>query len=497
MQKVSPSLMAFKKNVIKYRFVLLFIAVGVLFLPQIQPTGEEAPDFVYFFGRFHPLIIHFPIVLVFLVLVFEVLKHFKIGPVSANLIGFILAIALLGSLVAVGLGFLLFYTGEYSGDIMQQHLWGGVILTASLSMACFLFLHNYQSASSGSYFAYFSVLVFANVALFYTSHQGGSLTHGSEFLTEYLPSIHKQDNDWVPKPMEEMLVFEDMIIPIMDKKCMSCHNSNKTKGGLILTSYEDILQGGKSEHPTLKPGDLGQSELYQRVMLPRDDDKHMPPDGKVPLTQEEVTLLEWWITNGAEPELLVQEAAQDPKMQPFITTFISDLETQRKARYMQQKELESMIVSVSSGNRYKLSLDEFGDGKIALSMSFPPTSFEDNDLIDLQPLFPQISKASMVSSNITDDALYYVAQMSSLRELYLQQTKINGSGLVFLGNLSKLQLLDLSKTAIEDGHLLHVLKIESLQDLYLNSTQVSTEVIKAIQVNRPDMTIHLERGNLF
>ncbi|WP_158856415.1 c-type cytochrome domain-containing protein [Lunatibacter salilacus] len=497
MQKVSPSFMAFKKNVIKYRFVLLFIAVGVLFLPQIQPTGEEAPDFVYFFGRFHPLIIHFPIVLVFLVLVFELLKRFNIGAVSANLTGSILAIALLGSLVAVGLGFLLFYTGEYSGDIMQQHLWGGVILTASLALACFLFLHNYKSESSGSYLSYLSVLVFANVALIYTSHQGGSLTHGSEFLTEYMPSLNEPENDWEPKPMEEMLVFEDMIIPIMDKKCMSCHNSNKTKGGLILTSYEDILQGGKSEHPTLKPGDLGQSELYQRVMLPRDDEKHMPPDGKVPLSHEEITLLEWWISNGAEPELLVQEAAQDPQMQPFITTFITDLENQRKARYMQQKELESMIVSVSSGNRYKLSLDEFGDGRIALSMAFPPTSFEDNDLMDLQPLFPQISKASMVASNITDDALYYIGQMSSLRELYLQQTKINGSGLVFLGNLPKLQLLDLSKSAIEDGHLLHVLKIGSLQELYLNSTQVSPEVIKAIQVNRPDVTIHLERGNFF
>ncbi|HSI76490.1 MAG TPA: DUF2231 domain-containing protein, partial [Lunatimonas sp.] len=219
MQKVSPSFMAFKKNVIKYRFVLLFIAVGVLFLTLVQPTGEKAPDFVYFFGRFHPLIIHFPIVLVFLVLVFEVLKRFETGAVSANLIGFILALALLGSLVAVGLGFLLFYTGEYSGDIMQQHLWGGVILTASLALACFLFLHNYQSRSSGSYLSYFSVLVFANVALLYTSHQGGSLTHGSEFLTEYMPSINKLEDVREPNPMDEMLDFEEMIIPIMDKKC--------------------------------------------------------------------------------------------------------------------------------------------------------------------------------------------------------------------------------------------------------------------------------------
>ena len=70
-----------------------------------------------------------------------------------------------------------------------------------------------------------------------------------------------------------------------------------------MSSYEEILKGGKSEHSTLKPGSTAESEIYRRVMLPELDEDHMPPEGKVPLTKEEISLLEWWIEKGAEPSL--------------------------------------------------------------------------------------------------------------------------------------------------------------------------------------------------
>lgn len=392
---------------------------------------------------------------------------------------------------------MLYYTGEYVGDVMQQHLWAGTALTASMAIACFLFLSFYHSGSTAIYTSYFLVLLFANVVLIYTSHQGGSLTHGSEYLTEYMPALIKTQETWEPKPVEEMLVYEDMIVPFLDKKCMSCHNSNKAKGGLVMSSYEEILKGGKSEHPTLKPGSAAESEMYRRVMLPESDEDRMPPEGKVPLTKEEISLLEWWIEKGAEPSLKVTEASHDQKIQPFFASYLAEMENQQRARHMQKKDLENMIRSIATGNRFTLRLDPYHNGKIALSMSFPVSTFEDNDFITIQPLLSQISKASFVSSNITDDGFYYIGQMSSLRELYLQKTKIKGSGLIYLSNLPNLQLLDLSKTEVTDGQLLHILQIPSLQDLYLNSTPVSKEVREAIQQNRPDLNVHLERGSLF
>lgn len=481
----------------QYRFVFLVVAVAVLFLPFIPSAEDTVSGMVYFLGRFHPLVIHFPVVLVLLVLVLELVRWLRLWMVNAATLAFLLVIALIGSLTSLGLGFMLYYTGEYVGSTMQQHLWGGVLLTATLSIALYFFLSYHRSASKGVYALYISFLTIANLALIFTSHQGGSLTHGSEFLTEYMPRLIQAEEKWEPKPMEAMLVYEDMIVPFLDKKCMSCHNENKAKGGLIMTSYEALLKGGKSEHPTLTPGMLTNSDMYRRVMLPAEDDDHMPPDGKVPLNEDEIALLAWWIEEGADPGLKVQEAILDTNIQPLIETYRAELEVQQRARFLQTQSLEKLIQTVSTGGQYVLQVDPYEEASIALSMPFPPAAFEDEDLLSAQPLFPRISKASFIGSNITDDALYHIGQMTTLRELYLQQTPIKGEGLIHLSNLQNLKLLDLSKTNITDGQLLHVLRLPVLEDLYLNGTNISPSILEAIQQNQPDLNIYLERGDLF
>ncbi len=481
-----------------YRYALLVLAVLLPLLPLIPLQNSKVPDTVFFLGRFHPLIVHFPIVLVGLALVFELLQKFQWVTISKVLQGFVLGIGLLGSLAALTMGMFLYATGEYSGDLVYAHLWGGILLSITFCVACYFFLENAKKERPIVHTSYLSFLIVANIALVYTSHQGGSLTHGADYLTEYMPSWTKPAaEEYHPKPLEEMLVYEDMIIPFMDKKCMSCHNSNKSKGGLVMTHYEGLLKGGKSGKPTLNPGSVDESELIQRVLLPEGHDDRMPPEGKSPLTAEEISIMEWWVAEGASTDLKLESARSDPKIEPFIADYLQRLEQQQKAKYMQEQALESMIVQVANDKKFQLGMDKYGDGKIALSMAFPPSSFEDKDLTELQPLFSQISKASLVASGISDDGLYHIGQMDGLKELYLQQTSIDGSGLVYLTELPNLQLLNLSKTRVDDGNLLHVLKMDSLEELYLNDTEVSKEVIEALKKNRPKLRVSLERGNFF
>ena len=37
-----------------------------------------------------------------------------------------------------------------------------------------------------------------------------------------------------------------VVMPILDNKCVKCHNQNKSKGDLIMNSKEAILKGGES-----------------------------------------------------------------------------------------------------------------------------------------------------------------------------------------------------------------------------------------------------------
>ena len=65
--------------------------------------------------------------------------------------------------------------------------------------------------------------------------------------------------------------------PILLNKCISCHGGEKIKGALQLTSIETIKKGGKH----------GQ-QIENRIHLPIEDDRHMPPNDKMQLTKEDL-----------------------------------------------------------------------------------------------------------------------------------------------------------------------------------------------------------------
>ena len=104
--------------------------------------------------------------------------------------------------------------------------------------------------------------------------------------------------------------FEKEILPILDAKCMKCHETEHTdatgklkkpKGGLVLDTAEGIKKGGK-EHgdKNLVPGKADDSRLYVVTTLAISDDAAMPPEGKAdPLTDAEKALLKKWIDEGA------------------------------------------------------------------------------------------------------------------------------------------------------------------------------------------------------
>src|SRR5437762_13998661 len=73
---------------------------------------------------------------------------------------------------------------------------------------------------------------------------------------------------------------------ILRSNCLSCHNDEKKKGGLRLTSRENALKGGDNG-PVLIPRKPNES-LLAKVLLP-DSDPHMPP--KKQLSEQDITTL--------------------------------------------------------------------------------------------------------------------------------------------------------------------------------------------------------------
>ena len=101
--------------------------------------------------------------------------------------------------------------------------------------------------------------------------------------------------------------FEQDIAPILEAKCLSCHNSNLLKGDFSMATLDDI-QAASDQY--VIPGNAADSMLY-RITLPLDEGKkpEMPEEGEA-LTEAETKSLAAWIDAGAEwPQGLVLKEA--------------------------------------------------------------------------------------------------------------------------------------------------------------------------------------------
>lgn len=485
-----------KKALLKMKslpFLLLPLFFYLLLLLLPMETATQNPLMV-FLGRFHPLMLHFPIVLILLTTAFILLgklnPHFEKPVIIRSLLGS----SVLFTLVAIMAGYLLFISDAYTGSLAKNHFYGALITGGGITVSFLLYEWRHAN-NKPTGFIFFIFLALTNLALAYTSHMGGSLTHGADYLTEplarLLPSKIEQKNP------EDMLLYEDIVATVLESKCVNCHNENKTKGDLLLNSHGALLEAGKSGQNAVVPGDPGASELMVRIRLPEDHDDRMPPDGKPGLTESELSVLSFWIANGASQEVKMGEVkdtimlARLEQMMPDIQQAQYKILEDRAAFEAAQKELETIAskigVTVSPDDRIN---EKF----FAMKMKFPPPPFGTEELQAFSPFFPFFSRISLASSNVKDDDLFFLAKMTELRELVLQKTAITGEGLPYLKDLPHLEVLNLSFTPLEDAHLLHLLAFKSLKKIYLFGTPVKTELIDAFQKHRPEVALILEEG---
>jgi hypothetical protein len=111
----------------------------------------------------------------------------------------------------------------------------------------------------------------------------------------------------LPSVVRADVSFEKDVLPVLKRRCFSCHDERKGKGGLRLDVRSRALKGGESGKKSILPGHPDESELLKRVRAT--DDTMMPPDGDR-LTAAQVAALKAWIAAGAKwPDALANESA--------------------------------------------------------------------------------------------------------------------------------------------------------------------------------------------
>lgn len=484
-----------------YLILFLLAAVGILALPFLPLPEGERSHWNYFIGRFHILLVHFPVVMILVLVALELWEWRSPAAQWGNLLPTIWGISLFSCFFTVLAGYSLLRTGEYQGELVGQHLWGGVILSLCLILATLIRFEWISGFARVKKIAYPTLLLALAGLVIYTSHLGGSLTHGPDFLTEHAPQLRPlPSSEAEQKPVTELLVFQDLLLPALENRCISCHNENKTKGDLLMTSFAALQKGGKSAKPMLVAGEPEASEMYHRILLPLSDDDRMPPNQKTGLSEDEVALLHWWITEGASPEMKLGEGPPGPDGPALMERYLPQLFQAQRLKLRQAEEMEALSQELAKvGEKLQLIIepDVNAPGYFAVSQTIPPGLVNNESLVKLRPYATLISKLSLPGSDITDDGLYEIARMTNLQQLYLPKTCINGEGLAYLQSLKSLRTLNLSFSFLKDEGVLKLLDLSPLKKVYLFGTEVHPNVLEAIRKNSPTLQLLEEEGPYF
>ncbi len=88
--------------------------------------------------------------------------------------------------------------------------------------------------------------------------------------------------------------FQDQILPLVENHCAKCHNPDKKKGDLDLTTYSGITKGGASG-AVAQSGNPEASKLYR--VLTHDEEPTMPPN-RPRLADKDLEVFKRWILDG-------------------------------------------------------------------------------------------------------------------------------------------------------------------------------------------------------
>ena len=443
------------------------------------------PTWLQVVGRMHPLLLHFPIVLLIIAAVWE-------GFVSRNVTAsgarqeevakhemgdWILLSAALTAAISAVMGLFLSQEEGYNAEAIAWHKWTGVAV--SLTSFTWFTLRNSLRETRGLSLMASAISL---VAVVLAGHQGANITHGEGFLTA--PLNPKNASSEVS--LENAVVFKDMVRPILEKKCIGCHNSQKAKGVLIMETQELLLKGGKNGKLwDLTTVDLGL--MMQRVHLPLDEKKHMPPIGKPQLTDEERAILFHWIKNGADFNKKVTELKDTDTLRILANRI---LKTSKTENYTFQAADENTIKKLN--NNYRV-ITPLALNSPALSVEFFAASiFKQAHLKELESLKEQIVHLNLSKMPVQDEDLKSISSFKNLRKLNLSFTQIIGATLSELKNLNELHELSLSGTGVKTTDLEVLKGMPHLSTLHIWNTAIAQKDLATLKTQLPN--IYIESG---
>jgi uncharacterized membrane protein len=473
-----------------------------------------------FIGHLHPVIVHLPIGILLLGVLMMVYEHYS--KVDLQLpISFAFLVGSISAVLACIAGWILSNSGEYDALLVQKHQWTG-ISTAVIGLLVY-FLKQYRKL----------LAVILTLLVFITGHYGGTLTHGENYLfnsnensnTSQVDTIKVEAKKFTQTisngadslTIETHNIYKEQIAPLLKLRCYNCHAALKQKNGLRLDGEMFIKKGGKNGK-IFVAGNTFKSPLYTSLVLPIDDEKHMPPKGKHQLNQNEILIIERWIKSGASFEDIIdtisnnelvknvasQNTIADKNILATPAKVNSEI-TETKKGVVENNNIKGVVKNTNLPNPAPINtaiIEDFKQKNIILTNIAEGSNFvmanfvnvvpfNNSSLQALKSINEQLAVLKLTNLPINDDDLKVVADLKNIKKLNVENTLITDNGLDYIKQLSQLEQLNLYGTNISDEGIIRLADLKYLSVLYLWKTKVTLNGIEQFKKLNPKVTIEM------
>lgn len=449
----------------------IFIVFLLLFGSKIV-----IPTWLQPVGRMHPLILHFPIVVLIMAMMLEFFRfkeRFRTEKLYHDFTDYLWLTGAIFAAITAIMGLFLSKEPGYEGDTLLWHKWLGaavVFVSTGIYWCRTAGWYNVKFARFGAAFVVLSLVV--------AGHFGADLTHGNNFV---LAPVWHNEKELVP--LDKAYVYKDVIQPIFESKCISCHNPDKTKGGLMLIDEKSILKGGK-DGKLMVPGQPNISLLLQRIHLDAGDKKHMPPAGKPQLTHDEMKLLYLWVKENADFKNKVIGLPEKDSLRQIASTYLKPAE-ESEEKFDFAAADEKTIKKLN--NNYRV-IYPIAKESPALGVNiYNKSNYQPKALEELSAIKKQVISLDLDKMPVKDAELKTIAQFENLHTLNLDFTDVTGATLKDLAGLKSLKMISLAGTPLKADAIKQISALKSLSKITLWDTGLTDAQIQDLQAHNKNI----------
>lgn len=450
-------------------------------------------DFTNFVGRFHPLLVHLPIGFLLMAILMEWYQRFRRKKKLSGLISYAWLLSGIGGALAAFCGWWLGETGLYVEGDLFWHRWIGIGIVVLSFVGWWL----KKQPENHKRIIHQGLNILMIALITFEGHLGGNLTHGEEYLFEYAPEpirnlmLGEKEEMVDLSKSDSVMVYNDLVKPILEQKCFACHDNNVQRGGLNMANV-DSLQIGGDGGPAFLASNVIESELFRRVTLPQKNIKFMPPVGD-PLTYDEIKIVEWWIEQGSSFDKTVSDLEIAENIKPTLLRRYG-LDTNPKPYYEMVSIAPLDSIQITNLERNGFTIKTLGATNPLLDVKFSGDNITLEQLKSLEPAAEHITWLSLAQTNVTDEGLVLVGKFKNLTRLQLEKTGITDTGVTNLAPLKHLEALNLYGTNVTNACLPALEQMKSLKRVYLWQTKVTSTGAKSLEEGNADLQIIIGQG---